>query len=110
MKAFRQGDVLVRQIRKREPAEKDVREGQRVILAHGEVTGHAHEVVPDHEVETDLPPAQFFEEPNGRRFLFVNTPCALTHQEHGRIALAPGCYEVVRQREYSPKEIRNVAD
>lgn len=110
MKVFRQGDVLVRQVKKREPTGKDVREQGRVILAHGEVTGHAHEVIAEAPTEIGLPPAQFFEEPNGKRFLFVNTPCALTHQEHGRIALAPGCYGVIRQREYSPEEIRNVTD
>ena len=111
MKQFRQGDVLVQQIRRRAPAGKDVREQGRVILAHGEVTGHAHEVVgADPAVVTALPPAQFFEEPGGKRYLFVERPCLLTHQEHGRIALAPGCYEVIRQREYAPDDIRNVAD
>jgi hypothetical protein len=103
----RQGDVLVRRVRARTPTGKDLREGSRVILAHGEATGHAHELVAeDHAVA----PAMFFEEPDGRRFLFVERPCTLVHQEHGAIALAPGCYEVVRQREYSPSEIRTVAD
>ena len=108
----RQGDVLVRRVRSREMKGRDLREGRRVVLAHGEVTGHAHEVVAA-DVGTDMtmtPPAAFFEEPDGRRFLFVNQPCALTHQEHGTIALTPGCYEVVRQREYSPEAVRNVAD
>ncbi len=106
----RQGDVLIRQVRKRMPTGTDVRERGRVILAHGEVTGHAHEVVAA-APSTDLaPPAQFFEEPDGRRFLFVERACVLTHQEHGTIALAPGSYEVIRQREYSPSEMRNVAD
>lgn len=105
----RQGDVLIRRVQRREANGKDLREGQRVILAHGEVTGHVHEVVAV-GADTDQPPAAFFEEPGGRRFLFVSQPCALTHQEHGTIALAPGCYEVVRQREYSPEAVRNVAD
>jgi len=111
MKVFRQGDVLVRQVRSRDRAGKDVRERGRVILAHGEVTGHAHEVIAAEPVMAEAePPAAFFEEPDGRRFLFINRACNLVHQEHGLIALAPGCYEVVRQREYSPEEIRNVAD
>jgi hypothetical protein len=108
MKVFRQGDVLIRQVRRRAPAGTDLREAGRVILAHGEVTGHAHELVA--ATPTSTPPAQFFEEPDGRRFLFVAEPCALTHQEHGTIALAPGCYEVVRQREYAPDALRQVAD
>jgi hypothetical protein len=107
----RQGDVLVKQIRKRTPTGKDARERGRIILAHGEVTGHAHEVIAaDPTTDVALPAAQFFEEPDGRRFLMVARACVLTHQEHGVIAIPPGCYEVTRQKEYSPAEIRDVAD
>lgn len=113
---FRQGDVFVEQVRKREPKGQPVSDHGRVILAYGEVTGHAHEVVVAPTLESAtaaealLPPAQLFEEPDGTRYLFVDRPCLLTHQEHGTIALSPGCYKVTRQREYSPEEIRNVAD
>lgn len=113
MKVFRQGDVLVRQVRTRSPLGHDLREDGRIVLAHGEVTGHAHEVVPADDVitETAAPAAQFFQEPSGRRFLFVERACVLTHQEHGPIALAPGCYEITRQREYvAPDLNRSVAD
>jgi len=120
MKIYRQGDVLIKKVPSRKPVGRLLESGE-VTLALGEVTGHSHRVMAvtghAHEViaevpatETGVPPAQFFEEPSGKRFLFVNAPCALTHQEHGLIALAPGCYEVVRQREYSPEAIRNVAD
>lgn len=106
---------------------KDLKEQGRVILAHGEVTGHAHEVV-GAETDVEIPAADFFEEPDGRRILFVNRPCVLRHQEHGPIALDParpqmyrqgdvllqpigaGAWEVRRQREYSPAEIRHVVD
>jgi len=106
---------------------KDLSERGRIILAHGEVTGHAHEVIADDAIE-GIPAAQFFEEPGGRRVLFVDRPCSLTHQEHGRIALdpskpeqyrqgdvllqplGPGCWEVRRQVEYTPAAIRQVAD
>ena len=83
---------------------KDLREDGRVILAHGEVTGHSHEVragrltalindfgdplVLDDE-SVDLPAMEYFEEPNGRRVLCVTRPCVLRHQEHGPIALEP---------------------
>lgn len=109
---------------------KDLREDGRIILAHGEVTGHAHEVldVEAADVDLEIPAADFFEEPDGRRILLVNRPCELRHQEHGPIALdpsnpqqyrqgdvmlnpiGPGAWEVVRQREYAPDAIRNVAD
>ena len=110
---------------------KDLCEAGRLILAHGEVTGHAHEViVADSDTDRELPAAEFFEEPgSGRRVLFVTRPCVLTHQEHGLIALDPavpqqyrqgdvllnplglGVWEVIRQREYVAPELnRSVAD
>ena len=111
---------------------RDLKEQGRVILAHGEVTGHAHEVVDAiatlDPAELVIPAADFFEEPDGRRVLLVNRPCDLQHQEHGRIALdpanptqvrqgdvllqpiGPGAWQVIRQREYSPEAIRQVAD
>lgn len=106
---------------------KDLREAGRIILAHGEVTGHAHEVRAAAS-DMDLPAADFFEEPDGRRVLLVTRPCVLRHEEHGPIVLDPtspvqvrqgdvllqpigaGAWEVIRQREYAPDEIRNVAD
>lgn len=118
----------------RKPAgARDLGEAGRVILAHGEVTGHAHEVVDASSgsldpAEVEIPACAFFEEPDGRRVLLANRPCMLTHQEHGRIALDParptqvrqgdvllnpigaGAWEVVRQREYDPAEVRQVAD
>lgn len=108
---IRQGDVLVRPARKRARKGQVVEDRGRVILAYGEVTGHAHEVVAAvNDPSIGVVASQLFEEPDGRRFLFVDRPCMLMHQEHGPIALAPGCFEVIRQREYSPGEIRRVAD
>jgi hypothetical protein len=34
----------------------------------------------------------------------------LQHAEHATQTIEPGVYRVVRQREYSPEEIRRVAD
>lgn len=111
---------------------KDLRESGRIILAHGEVTGHCHEVVEathNETVTTDMPAAQYFEEPGtGRRILLVTRPCELRHEEHGPITFDPanpiqarqgdvllepigaGAWHVQRQREYTPEEIRQVAD
>ena len=110
----------------------DVREHGRVILAHGEVTGHAHEVIADATgdlLDPAIPAADFFEEPaTGRRVLLVTRRCTLRHEEHGAITLDPeapvqvrqgdvlltpigaGAWHVTRQREYAPEAIRNVAD
>ncbi|HEX8221811.1 MAG TPA: hypothetical protein VF914_21665 [Chloroflexia bacterium] len=100
---YRQGDVaLVRLPEGSVPTgAQSVRENGRIILAHGEVTGHAHEVVGG---EAELWEAA------GLRYLTVERISELTHQEHGTITVHPGVYEVRRQREYSPEEIRQVAD
>lgn len=110
---FRQGDVLIIPLAGHAPpahAKPLAREGGRVVLAHGEVTGHAHAI--------GSPRAALFRDDgsnggsNGRTLLQVIGADAvqLSHEEHGTIALDPGLYEVRRQREYSPEEIRNVAD
>ena len=107
----RQGDVYLRPTRSRpSDAAKLVIDQGRVILAYGEVTGHAHQVVAETTDAVSTPPCALFEEPDGSRLLIVDRPCTLRHEEHGPIALAPGAYRVVRQREYSPEAVRNVAD
>jgi hypothetical protein len=106
---------------------KDLCDHGRLILAHGEMTGHAHIVTLAND--TDLvSSAEYFEEPNGRRVLFALRPCVLSHQEHGLIQLDPtnpqqvrqgdvllnpigiGAWEVIQQREYTPSEIKTVTD
>ena len=101
---FRQGDVLVERtdaLPKGDDIKKQKR-GERVILAHGEVTGHAHEI--------DAAAADAWKTSDQVVAVTVKQPTELTHQEHAKIPLTPGKYRVVRQREYSPEAIRNVAD
>jgi hypothetical protein len=109
---FRQGDVLVKRTRKQpSTVAKRVTDRGRTILAYGEVTGHCHEIVTPTVPGTDDVPAQeLFEEPDGTRLLVLRHDGELRHDEHGTIALGKGTYEIVRQREYSPEAIRNVAD
>ena len=48
---------------------------------------------------------------SGEAFLEIREAMvALQHDEHATINLPPGSYIVRRQREYSPEEIRRVAD
>lgn len=101
---YRQGDVFIRKIDKLPknlaPIEPD---NGRNILAYGEVTGHAHAL---EATETKLYSAS-----NDNVFLRVVSETALlTHEEHTEIKLPAGFYEVIRQREYMPEEIRYVAD
>lgn len=102
---YRQGDVLLVPV-KAVPHEAApiAREGGRLILAHGEATGHAHVVEGEAEfLASDVEDLE-------RRFLRVEKEAELVHDEHATVTLPPGDYEVVRQREYSPEEIRRVAD
>lgn len=102
-KTYRQGDVLVQLVGQLPSELKDVpRDNGRIVLAYGEVTGHAHAIT--NRI------ARFYENTTGDRFLKLDKPAALTHEEHGTINLPAGNYRVIRQREYSPEAIRNVAD
>lgn len=108
MKIYRQGDVLIRQIAELPNTAKPVNNTKlgRIVLAYGEVTGHAHAI--------DLAEAaEYTMEQAGaavRRFLRVVSSATVKHEEHAAIPLPEGVYEIVQQREYSPEEIRNVAD
>lgn len=111
---LRQGDVLLRRTSTQPTDQATVVTDQgRTILAYGEVTGHAHQVVsatPAIDNTDPVPAQQLFQEPDGSRILVVRQPAALVHEEHARIHLAPGQYEVIRQVEYTPAAIRTVAD
>lgn len=106
----RQGDVLVRPTKKQPTAQATrVLDNGQVILAYGEQTGHAHEVIGVDNADP-VPAMELFEEPDGTRLLMVKRDALIRHEEHGTIPLARGGYEVIRQREYSPEAIRTVAD
>lgn len=106
MTLYRQGDVLIRRLSRLPKGSKAVKTQGRIVLAYGEVTGHAHAIA-------DPGVAEFSLENAGaavRRFLKVVSEAHVRHEEHAPIALPPGLYEIVQQREYSPEAIRNVAD
>jgi hypothetical protein len=102
---YRQGDVLIRPVDRVPKGLKKVPlESGRVILAHGEATGHAHAVLGDVEfLAADL------QEMEGR-FLRVEQEAQVVHDEHDTVTLPPGDYEIVRQREYQPEAPQWVAD
>lgn len=106
---FRQGDVLLMQVEAVPAGAKDVTPDDRIVLAFGEVTGHAHAC---YEPRTKDRPAgkALLWDAGAERFLQVIQTTALKHEEHTAITLTPGVYRVVQQREYSPEAIRNVAD
>lgn len=106
-KMYRQGDVLVRAVAKIPCAASPVENTDRIVLAYGEVTGHAHAVLVDDARELKLDDAEGVV----RRFLEVfERGATLKHEEHAPIPLPPGLYEIVQQREYTPQEVRRVSD
>jgi len=92
---YRQGDVLLVPIDDL-PAEIEAvaLEAGRTVLAHGEMTGHAHAIT-----SRD---ATLWEDKRGARFLRLDGPCSLLHEEHDPIELPAGRYKVIRQVEYVP--------
>lgn len=117
MKVYRQGDILIREVERIPLRRRRVEAGEprTLVLAHGELTGHKHEIeaAPDEarlrtgKVETEAGEEE-------RTFLEVLSPSvALRHNEHATVVLPKGEYEVVRQREYDPaaaRAARRVAD
>jgi len=109
---IRQGDVLLVQVDELpEGLTKVKRHGGRIVLAEGETTGHAHAIADRgadlYELVTPGDVAEMRE-----RFLRVEAEAGveLAHDEHTTLSVPPGNYRAVRQREYAPDEIRQVAD
>ncbi|GGQ00633.1 hypothetical protein [Streptomyces roseolilacinus] len=107
---YRQGDVLVVPLDEAAvpahvaDAPAEPRDGRgRMVLALGEVTGHAHAVVG---------PGRLVREPGAFGPLLLHLPDGgrVVHEEHAAIPLPKGWYRVVRQREYVPGSVRIVAD
>lgn len=110
---YRQGDVLIMATEKA-PENKFKVEGKGV-LAFGEVTGHSHQVAGRNKsavtswMDTD-PKAGGLAMLAEKLSVKGSAPAEVTHEEHGTIPLPPGNYDVYRQQEYAPGELRNVAD
>jgi hypothetical protein len=102
MTTYRQGDLLFKEIKS--VPKGDWKKRPTGYIVEGEVTGHVHRIA-------DLDAAEVLE--CGEALSLTVTAqggVAIVHEDHDTLTLPPGNYEVVRQREYSPEEIRNVAD
>ena len=76
---------------------------RRPVLAEGEVTGHTHALAD--------PAAGRIFVVRGEIYLEVVADSAtIVHEEHAPVTLPRGGYAIRIQREYSPKEIRQVVD
>jgi len=105
---IRQGDLLLVPVDGLPNGADRVRSG-RLVLAEGEATGHAH-VVDDeraslHRRRDRWSPVELYLSVVG------DDPVFLVHEEHDRLRVTPGVWEVRRQREYEPRgRSRRVSD
>jgi len=103
----RQGDVLIERV-DNIPSNVQRQKGPP-ILAHGEVTGHAH-AIEDCKAKVFVLDGPGENMDASVKFAKITTTTRIVHQEHAPITLEPGNYKITRQREYSPEAIRRVAD
>lgn len=111
-KMVRQGDVLFVPV-KALPVPKEgteVKGGDRdaagrLIVQHGEVTGHAHAIL---EKSADV--KEIILADGIARYLDAPEGATLVHEDHGTINIEPGQYNIVIQREYTPEAPRYVLD
>ena len=99
---IRQGDLLLVPVAEAPENSRRLRSG-RLVLAEGEATGHAH-VINDERASIHI----------SRDVWFLSVedgePVLLVHEEHDALSVAPGVYEVRRQREFEPRGARRVSD
>lgn len=115
----RQGDVLVIRVASLpKNLSAKPRDNGRVVLAYGEVTGHAHAITEKAVVHYEAKDAtdaarqllasvglrMEIGDENAPTFLDVPADAVLAHEEHGAVALEPGQYVVLRQREWSDSD------
>ena len=104
---LRQGDVLLIAVDSiPEGAKAQKRQGKKVILALGEVTGHHHRF---EFVNTDFNDVKLYHVGNAR-YLEVKQPAELLHEEHSTVNVPAGKYLLPTQVEYTPAALQQVAD
>ena len=102
-----QGDVFIRRVGEIPDAAVPVeRDNGRIVLAYGEVTGHAHAISSAEAELLVLPERSRDEDVLNVRFLRVMAASGVDvqHEEHAAIHLAPGLYEIRQQREWTDAE------
>lgn len=103
-KQLQHGDVLLLKTETLPSGARRIMSKERIVLAEGEATGHAHTITP--------PDGAALFEFNEQRYLEVFKNVQLKHQEHREIEIPPGTYEIGHVVEVDPfqSEIRKVLD
>ena len=91
---YRHGDVILKQVPELPKNFHIITHQPFCVLAEGETTGHQHVLTAFQSnlllVETD----------DHERFVKLDSPAKLLHQEHKPIQVSVGVYEILREREY----------
>jgi hypothetical protein len=106
--SLRQGDVCLLEVAYLGVVPRSLKDitpsAGRVVLAFGEVTGHAHAFYDDsHNVK-------LYVADGGDRYLHVKALAKILHEEHDPTPVRPNEYVLPIQVEYTPKELTQVAD
>jgi hypothetical protein len=105
-KAVRQGDVLIWPVDTIPTAAAEVpAHGGRLIVAHGEATGHHHSF-------PHMRGAVLFRDDGAGGTLYVkaDAPVPVEHQEHSALTVTKGPSVVIRQRTFVAGVARRVVD
>jgi hypothetical protein len=99
---YRHGDLLIRRI---EFLPQGLTKLNTNILAEGEATGHQHRL-------TSKTAQVFGDGAKQQKYLSLEEPTQLVHEEHKPITIDEGTYLVIQEREFDPfgDYIRRVAD
>lgn len=102
---YRHGDINLQSVEKIEG--ELVKHNGNFVLAEGETTGHKHVITV--ESPNDL---QILKTTDGRYFFSLKSEGTVSHEEHKTIKVAPGTYEMKREREfdYFGMAVRKVID
>lgn len=101
---IRQGDVLLQPVASIPANAQPVKqEASRIVLAYGEVTGHAHAIYEDTDQVQVWAVGKV-------KYLQVMATVMLKHEEHRTAVIEPGIYKLPVQMEYTPQELRITRD
>lgn len=102
---IQQGDVIIEPINRLPEGLKKVEAKPRgYVLAEGEHTGHAHVIDRVADIE--------FYEKDGKFFIVNKEKVDVTHEEHNKVTIPTGIWEVRKVREFDhfENEAREVRD
>jgi hypothetical protein len=107
MGIIRQGDVALVSVRAipKDAIEQPIK-GKKLVLALGEATGHHHRF----EFLDQTQNIKLYVAAGGARYIDVSMPSDLLHEEHSTARVPAGKWLLPQQVEYTPAELRRVAD